>query len=68
MDDADVVDVRLDICLSIAAAIEAMGAQKWGTRTKRRYAARMDHKVSCVRSGTPNGLLEAEGERGLAGS
>ena len=30
MDDRDVVDVRLDICLGIAAAIEAMGCAEVG--------------------------------------
>ena len=30
MDDADVVDVRLDICLGIAVAIELMGCAEVG--------------------------------------
>ena len=30
MDDAGVVDVRLDICLGIAAAIEPMGSAEVG--------------------------------------
>ena len=30
MDDADVVDVRLNICLGIAAAIEPMGCAEVG--------------------------------------
>ena len=30
MDDADVVDVRLDICLGIAVAIELLGCAEVG--------------------------------------
>ena len=34
MDNADVVDVRLNICLGIAAAIEPMGCAEVGDEDK----------------------------------